>query len=82
MIDKILKRFLEAYPEYDSEEYSISIYKSRKRMTTNNIAIYNITVSYSGYAYYKDGSIVGTYIAIAKVCEDNILSIKIDYCYW
>jgi hypothetical protein len=77
MIDKILKHFLETYPEYDSEEYSISIYKSRKRITTNNIDIYNIVVSNSGYG---DGNIVGMYIA--TVCEDNILSIKIDYCYW
>ena len=80
MIDKILKRFLETYPEYDDEEYSISIYKSRERMTTNNIDIYNISVSNSGYAFYEDGNIVGMYIA--QVREDNILSIKMDYCFW
>ncbi len=77
MIDKILNRFLEAYPEYDSEEYSIGVYKSRERITTNNIDIYNIVVSNSGY---MDGNIVGMYIA--NVCEDNILSIKMDYCFW
>jgi uncharacterized protein (UPF0248 family) len=80
MINKILKRFLETYPEYDTEEYSIGIYKSRERMTTNNIDVYNIQVSNSGYAYYEDGSIVSMYIA--RVCEDNILSIKMDYCFW
>ena len=80
MIDKILKRFLETYPEYDDEEYSIVIYKSRERKTTNNIDIYNISVCYSGYAFYDDGNIVGMYIA--QVREDNILSIKMDYCFW
>jgi hypothetical protein len=80
MKDKILNRFFETYPEYDTEEYSIGIYKSRERMTTNNIDVYNIQVSNSGYAGYEDGNIVGMYIA--KVCEDNILSIKMDYCFW
>lgn len=80
MIDKILNRFLETYPEYDTEEYSISIYKARKRITTNNIDIYNISVCYSGYAFYEGGNIVGMYIA--QVHEDTILSIKMDYCFW
>lgn len=80
MKDKILNRFFEIYPEYDTEEYSIGIYKSRERMTTNNIDVYNIQVSNSGYAGYDDGNIVGMYIA--RVCEDNILSIKMDYCCW
>ena len=80
MIDKILERFLETYTEYDSEEYSIWVYKSRERMTTNNIDVYNISVSHSGYAGYEDGNIVGMYIA--QVREDNILSIKMDYCFW
>lgn len=80
MINKILERFLETYPEYDDEEYSIVIYKPRKLITTNNIDIYNISVCYSGYAFYEDGNIVGMYIA--QVHEDTILSIKMDYCFW
>ena len=44
IINKILERFLETYPEYDDEEYSIVIYKPRKLITTNNIDKYFLQV--------------------------------------